>query len=123
MTDIRFDLPQSEPPRAWCNINTNMPVPMLPPLHPGTQEPVTPEAEGILPAPETNHAVRSAINEARACKESGDEKVVLFNLSGHGNFDMAAYAAYHEGRLERYEHPEAEIVEAMTHLPAVEFAG
>ena len=76
-----------------------------------------------MPAPETNHAVRAVINEAVACKESGDEKVILFNLSGHGNFDMAAYAAYHAGSLERYDYPEAAIKEAMRHLPEVEFAG
>ena len=81
------------------------------------------KAEGILPAPESNHAVRAAINEARACAESGDEKVILFNLSGHGNFDMAAYEAYHAGRLERHEYREEDITAAMEHLPTVEFAG
>lgn len=81
------------------------------------------KAEGILPAPESNHAVRAAIDEALACKESGDEKVILFNLSGHGNFDMAAYAAYHEGRLERFEYPESDIEAARAHLPDIEFTG
>ena len=81
------------------------------------------KAEGILPAPESNHAVRAAINEALACKESGDEKVILFNLSGHGNFDMSAYEAYNEGRLERFEYPEADIEAARQHLPEIEFAG
>ena len=79
--------------------------------------------EGILPAPESNHAVRVAINEALACKESGEEKTILFNLSGHGNFDMAAYGAFSEGTLERYEYPESEIKEAMEHLPEVNFPG
>ena len=80
-------------------------------------------AEGILPAPETNHAVWAAINEAIACKETGDGKVILFNLSGHGNFDMAAYDEYHAGRLQAYEFPEASVAEAMAHLPEVAFAG
>jgi tryptophan synthase beta chain len=80
-------------------------------------------SEGILPAPESNHAVRAAIDEALAAKANGERRVVLFNLSGHGNFDMAAYAAYAEGRLERYEYPEAAITEAMTHLPQVDFPG
>ncbi|MGI9613570.1 MAG: TrpB-like pyridoxal phosphate-dependent enzyme [Acidimicrobiales bacterium] len=80
-------------------------------------------AEGILPAPESNHAVRAAIDEALVCKETGDEKVILFNLSGHGNFDMAAYASHAEGALERYEYPAAAIEEAMTKLPDVTFAG
>ena len=79
--------------------------------------------EGILPAPESNHAVRAAIDEAVACAQTGEEKVILFNLSGHGNFDMAAYAAYHEGNLERFEYPEDAIAEAMRHLPDVQFTG
>ncbi len=81
------------------------------------------KAEGILPAPESNHAVRSAINEALVCKESGDEKVILFNLSGHGNFDMAAYGQHAAGNLERYEYPDAEITAAMADLPEVNFPG
>jgi tryptophan synthase beta chain len=79
-------------------------------------------SEGILPAPESNHAVRAAINEAVRCRETGDEKVILFNLSGHGNFDMAAYAQYLAGELPRYEHPDEDIAAAMTSLPEVEFA-
>ncbi|MEZ5217229.1 MAG: pyridoxal-phosphate dependent enzyme [Ilumatobacteraceae bacterium] len=81
------------------------------------------KAEGILPAPESNHAVRVAINEALACKETGDEKVILFNLSGHGNFDMKAYDAYLSGQLERYEYPADDIAAAMGDLPAVSFPG
>lgn len=79
------------------------------------------KAEGILPAPESNHAVRAAINEALACKETGDEKVILFNLSGHGNFDMKAYDAYLSGQLERYEYPADDIAAAMRDLPEVSF--
>ena len=79
--------------------------------------------EGILPAPESNHAVKAAIDEAIKCKETGDEKVILFNLSGHGNFDMAAYGRHAAGELERYEYPASEIEEAMQHLPAVSFPG
>ncbi len=79
--------------------------------------------EGILPAPESNHAVRAAVNEAVACKATGEEKVILFNLSGHGNFDMQAYADYHDGTLERYEYPEEDIQNALTRLPDVSFAG
>jgi predicted alternative tryptophan synthase beta-subunit len=78
-------------------------------------------AEGVLPAPESNHAVRAAINEAIACRESGDEKVILFNLSGHGNFDMTAYHQFLTGELPRYEYPEEDIAEAMRHLPEVDF--
>lgn len=80
-------------------------------------------AEGILPAPESNHAVASAIAEARKCTETGDEKVILFNLSGHGNFDMAAYGRHAAGELERYEYPGEAIDEAMTKLPEVSFPG
>ena len=79
--------------------------------------------EGILPAPESNHAVKAAIVEALECKETGEQKVILFNLSGHGNFDMMAYSQYINGELPRYEYPGEEIAEAMTHLPKVEFPG
>ncbi len=78
-------------------------------------------AEGIIPAPESAHAVRVAIDEALRCKESGEKKVIAFNLSGHGHFDMAAYEAYFNGELEDYEYPEEDIAEAMSHLPEVSF--
>jgi tryptophan synthase beta chain len=77
------------------------------------------QAEGILPAPEPAHAIRVAIDEALKCKESGEEKVIAFNLCGHGHFDMAAYQAYFNGELTDYEYPEEEIAEAMSHLPEV----
>ncbi len=70
-------------------------------------------SEGIIPAPESTHAVAVAIEEALACKESGDEKVIIFNLSGHGHFDMAAYDAYLKGELDDYEYPAEDIAEAM----------
>jgi tryptophan synthase beta chain len=77
------------------------------------------KAEGILPAPESAHAVRVAIDEALACKKAGEKKVIAFNLSGHGHFDMMAYDAYHAGKLEDYEYPAEKVAEAMTHLPKV----
>ena len=79
-------------------------------------------AEGIIPAPESSHAVRVAIDEALKCKESGEKKVICFNLSGHGHFDMMAYEAYLHGKLEDYEYPQEAIDEAMTHLPQVAFS-
>jgi tryptophan synthase beta chain len=57
-------------------------------------------AEGIIPAPESSHAIRAAIDEALKAREAGEERVILFNLSGHGHFDMAAYDAYLSGALE-----------------------
>ncbi|MBI5440797.1 MAG: TrpB-like pyridoxal phosphate-dependent enzyme [Deltaproteobacteria bacterium] len=65
--------------------------------------------EGIIPAPESSHAIRGAINEALLAKEKGEAKTILFLLSGHGHFDMAAYEAYFSGRLEDYTLPQAEI--------------
>jgi tryptophan synthase beta chain len=70
-------------------------------------------AEGIVPAPETAHAVRGAIEAARRADEEGVEKVILFNLSGHGHFDMAAYDAFLHDRLEDHELPEDEIARAL----------
>ncbi len=73
--------------------------------------------EGIIPAPETSHAIRGAIDEALKCKESGKEKCIVFNFSGHGHFDLNAYDAYLEGKLENYEYPEEKIREALGRLP------
>lgn len=60
-------------------------------------------AEGILPAPESSHAILAAINEAKAAQEAGEDKVILFNLSGHGHFDLAAYAMYNSGELQDFD--------------------
>ncbi len=77
------------------------------------------KTEGIIPAPESAHAIRAAIDEAIQCRESGQKKVIAFNLSGHGHFDMTAYESYHHGLLEDYEYPDHAVEEAMTHLPKV----
>jgi tryptophan synthase beta chain len=76
-------------------------------------------AEGILPAPESAHAIRAAIDEALDAKAKGEKRVILFNLSGHGHFDLAAYDQYHTGRLQDYEYPAQAVAEAMTHLPEI----
>jgi tryptophan synthase beta chain len=81
------------------------------------------KAEGIIPAPESTHAIRVAIDEALKCKLTGEKKVIAFNLSGHGHFDMMAYEAYHHGLLEDYEYPVEKVQEAMTHLPKVPAMG
>ena len=76
-------------------------------------------AEGIIPAPESAHAIRAAIDEALVAKEAGEKKVILFNLSEHGHFDMAAYDDYRQGKLEDFEYPQEEIDKAMADLPQV----
>jgi tryptophan synthase beta chain len=75
--------------------------------------------EGIVPAPETAHAIRAAIDEALECKKKKEEKVIVFNFSGHGHFDLAAYDAYLTKKLEDYEYPDEKIKEALKHLPQV----
>jgi tryptophan synthase beta chain len=75
--------------------------------------------EGIIPAPESAHAIRAAVDEALKCRETGEKKVIAFNLSGHGHFDMTAYQSYHHGLLEDFEYPDHAVEEAMTHLPEV----
>jgi len=77
------------------------------------------QAEGIMPAPEANHAVAQAIREALVCKEEGKEKTILFNLSGHGHFDMQSYIDYQAGKLENYEYPAEEIAMALAGLPSL----
>jgi tryptophan synthase beta chain len=78
------------------------------------------QTEGILPAPEANHAVRGAIDEALRCKEEGRSEAILFNLCGHGHFDMQAYIDYHTGKLADLEYDEAELAMALAGLPSVE---
>ena len=77
-------------------------------------------AEGIIPAPETTHAIAVAIDEALKCKKSGEEKVIVFNFSGHGYFDMTAYDAYLKGDLRDYDYPAQAIEEAMQKLPQID---
>ena len=76
-------------------------------------------AEGILPAPEANHAVKGAIDEALRCKEEGVSRAILFNLSGHGHFDMQAYMDYFAGKLVDQDYDEAELAMALSGLPSV----
>ena len=78
--------------------------------------------EGIIPAPESTHAIKGAVDEAIRAKEEGKERVILFNLSGHGHFDMAAYDAYLGGELSDYEYPQELVDEALANLPKVEAA-
>jgi tryptophan synthase beta chain len=77
------------------------------------------QTEGIVPAPETTHAVKAAIDEAIKCKEEGTSRVIAFNLCGHAHFDLSAYDDYLQGALRDHEYPEEEIKEAMQHLPEV----
>ncbi|MCX5768363.1 MAG: TrpB-like pyridoxal phosphate-dependent enzyme [Gemmatimonadetes bacterium] len=77
------------------------------------------KAEGIIPAPESAHAIRVAIDEALVCKQTGEKKVIAFNLSGHGHFDMMAYQAYNRGQLQDYEYPKELVAEALSSLPKV----
>jgi tryptophan synthase beta chain len=76
-------------------------------------------SEGIVPAPEANHAVKGAIDEAVKCREEGTSKAILFNLCGHGHFDMAAYQDYFAGRLEDRDYDEGELAMALAGLPSV----
>ena len=75
--------------------------------------------EAILPAPESSHAIRAAIDEAIAAREAGEKRVILFNLSGHGHFDLGAYEQYLAGKLEDFAYPEEKVAEAMAAIPPV----
>jgi len=75
--------------------------------------------EGIIPAPESNHAVRACIDEALRCKETGEAKTLFFNLSGHGHFDMAAYDKYFAGELDDFHYPDEAIQASLANLPKV----
>ena len=77
-------------------------------------------AEGIIPAPESCHAICATINEANKCKETGEEKVILFNLSGHGLIDMSAYDQYLSGNLTNYELSENEIEKSLKEVDTIQ---
>ena len=77
------------------------------------------KAEGILPAPEATHAVKGAIDEALEAKRSGKCKRILFNLFGHGHFDMQAYIDFHAGKLTDQSYGQAELAMALAGLPSV----
>ena len=77
------------------------------------------QTEGTIPAPETNHAIRAVVIEALKCKETGEEKCIAFNFSGHGHLDLSAYDKYYEKDLEDYEYPEEKIREALKEVPEV----
>jgi tryptophan synthase beta chain len=76
-------------------------------------------AEGIIPAPETAHAIQAAVDEALAAREAGERRVILFNFSGHGLLDLGAYDQYFAGKLEDYAYPAEKVKEALAALPVV----
>ena len=77
------------------------------------------KTEGIIPAPETTHAIRVAIDEALKCKETGEAKTIAFNFSGHGHLDLGAFEAYLDGKIVDYEYPEEKIKQSLEKLPKV----
>jgi tryptophan synthase beta chain len=76
-------------------------------------------SEGIIPAPESAHAVRAAVDEALRCKAEGTRRTILFNLSGHGHFDLSAYENYLAGKLQDYDYPVEQVEAALAELPQV----
>ena len=78
------------------------------------------KTEGTIPAPESSHAIRAAINEAIRCRETGREECILFNLSGHGLCDLTSYDKFLSGKLDDFEYPQDRIAEAIAELPVIE---
>jgi tryptophan synthase beta chain len=78
------------------------------------------KAEGIIPAPESSHAIRCAIDEALKCRQTGEKKVIAFNLSGHGHFDMSSYEMYMDGKLVDFEYPDEMIEKSIKNCPKVD---
>jgi hypothetical protein len=79
--------------------------------------------QGIVPAPEPNHAIRAVIDEAIRAREAGESKAIPFNLCGHGHFDMQAYHAFLAGRLPEIEFEEAALADGLTSLPVIPVPG
>lgn len=78
------------------------------------------KTETILPAPESSHAIRAAIDEALKCKETGEKKTILFNLTGTGFFDMTAYQAYNEGKMNDFIPTDEDLEKGFASLPVIE---
>jgi predicted alternative tryptophan synthase beta-subunit len=76
-------------------------------------------AEGILPAPESTHAIKVVMDEALEAKAAGESRVILFNLSGHGHFDLSSYDRFLHGQLEDYEYPTDKVAAALANLPTL----
>ena len=76
--------------------------------------------EGILPAPESSHAIRAAIDEALKCKETGEEKTILFGLTGTGYFDMYAYEAFNDGKMSDYIPTDEDLEKGFVGLPKMD---
>ncbi len=77
------------------------------------------KTQGIIPAPESCHGVAATIREAKRCSETGEPKTLLFNLSGHGHFDMSSYDRYFKGELEDFDYPDEAIQESLAKLPKI----
>ncbi|MCX6001343.1 MAG: TrpB-like pyridoxal-phosphate dependent enzyme, partial [Chloroflexi bacterium] len=77
--------------------------------------------EGIIPAPEPSHAIKVTIDEALKCKESGQKKVIVLGLSGHGHFDLSAYEQFLSGKLEADAYDEAKVKQALAQLPKIDY--
>jgi tryptophan synthase beta chain len=77
------------------------------------------QTEGIIPAPETAHAIKCAVDEAVRCREANDPECIVFNFSGHGHFDLSAYDAFLEGKLEDMDYPAEVLARALEALPMV----
>jgi len=77
------------------------------------------KSESILPAPESAHAIATAIKEAEKCKETGEDKAIFFNLSGHGHFDLSAYEAYNEGSLKDFEYTDDMLKQGLATVPEI----
>ena len=76
--------------------------------------------EGILPAPESAHAIKVAIDEAKRCKETGEAKTIVFGLTGTGYFDMFAYERFHDGKMDDYIPTDEEIEKGLSQLPKMD---
>ena len=76
--------------------------------------------EGILPAPESSHAIRAAIDEALKCKETGEEKTIIFGLTGTGYFDMTAYESFNNGKMTDYIPSDEDLEKGFAGIPAVD---
>lgn len=129
-TEYKTYLSEEELPTHYYNVRADMPTDHAPMLNPATLEPVTVEdlspvfatelARQELNAPESAHAIRVAMDEALKCKETGEEKVIVFGLTGTGYFDLAAYSAFRNGTMVDYIPTDEDLAVGFANIPHLE---
>lgn len=112
----KYWLTEADLPKAWYNIQADLPQPLPPVIHPGTMQPIGPDdLAPLFPMA----LIMQEVSQDQYCKQTGEKKVIAFNLCGHGYFDMQAYDDFFAKKLPDFEYPTEEVERALKELPQV----